>query len=180
MTKLPTNRQYNGVSPYKTKPKGAGTKKGKYRSIYESKIAEQNPFLLYEPKKYRIPVLSVSGELIPTIVCGEDGDNAIVPREWFTVKNRLHTPDWLIPSELSSTGNPIIVESKGLLSLKDVRLIRCFLATFPDVDYRMLFQSNGKVAGFKSMPRVLDWAGSLGIPAFVGTKIPKEWLRNDD
>lgn len=171
-------------NPFKKSPVNA-KRSTKYRSGYEETIHATNPFLLYESTKFHINV--VQADLVPVAACDVTKDGVFIPASFFTrsrskgdfdfIQRRLHTPDWKIPAELSATGKEIIVESKGLLSLDNVHLIAAFRNSYPELDYRMLFMSNNRIGGFKTMPRVLDWCASMDIPAAVGTKIPSTWLK---
>lgn len=181
MTKLSSNFNRR---PHKTPPKHAGKRTSKYRSKYEAAIALANPNCLqYEvPQcKFRFEVYE-SPSMIPAEAVSQLGINesvSVIEKHWLgRLRTRTYTIDWLIPAEHSSTGKDIFIESKGLLSLDDVSKIKAFLFVFGDiVDYRLLFQRDNRIGGFKRTAKVSEWATQLGIPYAIGEVIPTDWFK---
>jgi len=86
--------------------------------------------------------------------------------------DRTYTPDFFL-------SNGIIVEAKGRFTADERKKHRAMKEQHPDLDLRMLFQSdnyltNNKKA--KNRKRYSTWCNSMGIKWAIGKKIPQEWL----
>jgi hypothetical protein len=85
---------------------------------------------------------------------------------------RTYTPDFAM---IKHDGTPLIVETKGRLTLEDRKKMKWVKEQYPDLDIRLLFcNSRAKISkGAKSSYG--DWCNKLGYP-YADKVIPKEWL----
>jgi hypothetical protein len=77
-------------------------------------------------------------------------------------------------------GGCTYLETKGRFTASDRRKMELIRKQHPDLDIRMVFQSNGKVSPLK---RYSDWCEERGIPFHVVKKVnkksiylPEDWL----
>ncbi len=82
-------------------------------------------------------------------------------------KVRTYTPDL----ELE---NKIIVEIKGRWTAHDRRKMGYVIEQNPDLDIRMLFAVNNKIAR-NSRTRYADWCEKRSIKYAIGKAVPEEW-----
>ena len=83
---------------------------------------------------------------------------------------RTYVPDFVV--ELSN-GHKIYIEVKGYLRRDDEKKLLAVRRDHPDVDLRIVFDKDNKLAGRKM--RYSEWCTKHGILYAVG-HLPKEWL----
>jgi len=82
-----------------------------------------------------------------------------------------YVPDFIIKRP---DGSVTYIEAKGRFDYADQRKMKAVRQAFPDLDIRILFESNRPVKKGSKM-YYGDWADKYGFPWAVG-KIPKEWI----
>lgn len=129
-----------------------------YRSKFEERIAEdlvlRKVRFKYEHKTYDF-FLPTPGKCLE---CGSTN----------TARKAKYTPDWFLP-------NGIIIESKGLFTAHDRKLILTIRDQYPDLDIRMLFMRNNKLHRRAKM-RYSDWCDRHGIK-YAFRYVPDEWIK---
>ena len=80
---------------------------------------------------------------------------------------RTYTPDFVFKN--------FVVECKGRLTAADRKKLLLVKKYNPDLDIRLLFQLNNKIAR-NSRTRYADWAEKHGFP-YAFKFIPEEWTR---
>lgn len=132
-----------------------------FHSYYEYKVhlslKELGVKHKYEPDKFEYFLNTRKG------VCRDCGSNRIQ-------ESHIYTPDWYIPS------TNIYIESKGLWTGRDRRIISAMKIDHPDIEIKMLFQSD-KWLSKKKANRYSDWCKSHGIDwhvSYAGV-VPEAW-----
>lgn len=75
-------------------------------------------------------------------------------------------------------GRQLVVECKGYFDEADRRKVLSFRATYPEIEYAIVFERNNPVRKNAKM-RYMDWAEKHDIKAAVG-EVPDEWMRPGD
>lgn len=86
-------------------------------------------------------------------------------------EKKKYLPDFRLP-------NGIIVECKGRLTARDRKKLLLVKEQNPDVEIRLLFQYNNKLAP-RSNTRYGDWATKHGF-TWALESIPREWYASTD
>jgi hypothetical protein len=158
------------------KRRGKGRKKrsgkGRFRSIFERKIADtlRNKGVAYDYERERFAWFSPSNLTLLCPSCGEISG----------MVKRHYTPDFFI------RGTGVVIEAKGRLTAADRKKLVAVRDRYPDLDLRLLFQDDGflttaanRVA--KSRVRNSEWAEGVGIPHAIcgrdGRNIPEAWIK---
>lgn len=87
------------------------------------------------------------------------------PETFYVTIIQAHKPDWKVyPKE----GEPYFVETKGFLRKANRDLIDSFLKTYPDIDYRMVFENPYKTLQSKTKARnswsYAKWCERRNVP----------------
>jgi hypothetical protein len=83
---------------------------------------------------------------------------------------RSYTPDVFLP-------NGIIIEVKGIFTSKDRKIALAMKEQRPDLDIRMIFQRDNKLAR-NSSTRYSEFCDKHGIKWAI-KRVPEEWLNED-
>ena len=82
-----------------------------------------------------------------------------------------YNPDFKITKK---DGSFIYIEAKGKFDYQTQRKMKAVKETNPELDIRIVFQSNGRIRKGSKM-RYGDWADKNGFPWSIG-EVPKEWF----
>lgn len=131
----------------------------KFRSRFEKRFADDLTRLKllweYEPDKFSI-MLAVHGG-----VCSGCGSKEVLVK-------RSYTPDFKIAGKF-------YIETKGKFSSKDRTKILAFKEQYPEVDFRLFFMRNNRIAkGSKVF--YSTWCDRYEIKYTIGT-LPKKWIK---
>ena len=106
------------------------------------------------------------------------GETVELPAGSKVVQWHEYTCDFRI---IKKDGGPMLIETKGYFKPKDRAKHQALKKQYPDIDLRIIFQSNGKVSHKTSYAQ---WAEKQGIKYHIptlkerkgGLIIPQEWL----
>lgn len=131
----------------------------KYRSNLERRVINnlRNRKIDYQYEPY---ALKYTMEVKPAY-CANCGNNVVL-------KQRSYTPDVVL-------GNGIVIEIKGKFTGEMRTKMLAVRASNPELDIRMLFQSDNWLTRKKSM-RYTDWCERHGFIYHVGETVPSSWI----
>jgi len=111
-------------------------------------------------------------------VITKEGMTYDLPKGFKVVQWHTYTCDFLITK---SDGGLMFIETKGYFKPKDRKKHQALKKQYPDLDLRIIFQSDGKVS---HKTRYSQWAEKHGVTYYClttkdkkeGRIIPQEWL----
>lgn len=135
----------------------------------------------YEYEHDELCVFSYYTNVINGVVCDKHGNERKLEAGCRVMQRHTYTCDFYLARSSTSTGSPILVETKGVFKPKDRKKHILLKKKYPDVDLRIVFSDNGRVS---KITRYSQWAEKHGIKYHVltskekkaGVIIPMEWL----
>lgn len=132
----------------RNKKRKISKRKGKYKSVLESKVAR----MLGRKAKYETEHIAY-----------------VLPKRY--------TPDFVLvkaQDDPPGSTSKILIEVKGWLRYEDQQKMRAVKFSNPHLDIRFYFPNDGKVQG--STMKNSDWCRKYNFPYAIGS-IPQDWLK---
>lgn len=93
-------------------------------------------------------------------------------------KKRTYTPDFILPANVTHTGHPIIIETKGQFTVEDRQKHLMIKEQYPSMDLRFVFNYSRSKIYKGSKTTYADWCRKHGFQ-FADKTIPLEWFNKE-